>query len=188
MTRTWWWSTRSSPRPSARGRCARGRSTARSRACGSRLRSPLCTCVVCRFSRTAGCRPNRAAGWSGRPESLSRSGAGPTKDGVLRQLALEARGRSVAGIERGGEGEPQQARADAHHLAAKVRLRHLATDAAGQDRVADKRVVRDHQANAARRVAGRVNDRHLELAEIELVFVDEVAVGRAQELLGVSRM
>src|SRR5439155_4194468 len=154
----------------------------------SRLRSRPFICAGCPSTRTAGCLPGRPGGWSGRPESLSRSGAGPAKDGVLRQLSLEARGRAVARIERCRKWEPQQARADAHNLAAKVRLGHLAADAAGQDRVADKRVVRDHQANAARRVAGRVDDRHLELAEIELVFVDEVAVGRAQELLGVSRM
>src|SRR5258706_15814167 len=65
---------------------------------------------------------------------------------------------------------------------------HLATDATGQDRVAYEGVVRDDQANAARRVPGGVDDRHLEVAELELVAVDEITVGRAQELFGVSRV
>ena len=47
-------------------------------------------------------------------------------------------------------------------------------------------MVRDHEADAARRVPWGVQDLDLELAEVELVAVDEVAVRRAEELLRVG--
>ncbi len=92
----------------------------------------------------------------------------------------------MARIECCGRRQSQQLGLDADHLPPEVRLWHLTADAAGQDRVADERVVRDHEADAARRVPWGVQDLDLELAEVELVAVDQVAVRRAQELLGVG--
>src|SRR5207248_7526213 len=114
--------------------------------------------------------------------------AGAPEDRVLLELALEARRRPVAGIQRGRGRQAKEPGADAHHLPAQVGLRHLAADAAGQDRVAHKRMIGDQEADAPGSMAGRVQHLDLELAELELVAVEEVAVGRAQELLGVGRM
>src|SRR5579859_7604932 len=116
------------------------------------------------------------------PSSCPRS----AKDRILRQLAFQARRRAMPGIQRRGERQLQQLGADAHHLAAQVRLRRLLADAAGEDRVADEGMVGDDVADAARRVAWRVHDRDLELAELELVAVEEVTVGGPKELLGVQ--
>ena len=92
----------------------------------------------------------------------------------------------MARVEGGRRRQSQQPGADAHHLPAKVGLRSLAADPAGQYGVADESVVGHHEANAARRVPGRVQHSDLELAEVQLITVEQVAVGGPQELLGVG--
>ena len=119
---------------------------------------------------------------------LIGSGPDTSEDRALSQLALQARGGPVPGVEGGGQRQPQELGPDAHHLAAEIGLRRLLANPAREDRVADERVVGDHEANTSRRVARRVKDGELELAELELVAVEQVAVGRAQELLGVGRV
>src|SRR5439155_1071772 len=66
------------------------------------------------------------------PQLGSRTRA--PEDWVLGQLALQARGGAVAGVEGGGRRQPQKLGADAHHLPAEVGLGHLPPDAAGKDR------------------------------------------------------
>src|ERR1700730_12905188 len=86
---------------------------------------------------------------------------------VLRELALQARRGSMAGVQRSRERQAQQLGADAHHLPSQVGLWCLLADAARQDCVADECVVRDHEAHASGSVARSVYDRELELAELE---------------------
>src|SRR5207237_494517 len=85
---------------------------------------------------------------------------------------------------------PRMMRSRQRHGALKgvLGLVHLASDAPGEDGGAHKRMVRDHVANASWRVAWSVQGGELELAELELVTIDQVAVRRAQELLGVGGM
>ena len=92
----------------------------------------------------------------------------------------------MARVEGGGRRQAQQLGADAHHLPAQVGLRCLPADPSRQDGVADERVVGDDEANAARRVARGVQDLELELAEVQLIAVEQVVVGGPQELLGVG--
>src|SRR5207253_4987041 len=115
-----------------------------------------------RCSAEAGWGHESPDGWCDRharfgllPSPCARS----TKDRVLGELALEARGRSVTWVEGCRERQLQQLGSDAHHLTSDVRLRHLAPDTTGQDGVAHERVVRDHVADASRRVAWRVERR-----------------------------
>src|SRR5205085_4802330 len=154
-------------------------------------RSTPSTSAASRCSAEAGWGPESRDGWCGRPARfapLPSPGARPAEDRVLGQLALEARGWSVARVEGRGQRQLQQLGADAHHLTAEIGLGHLASDAPGEDGVAHKRMVRDHVANASWRVAWRVQGGELELAELELVTIDQVAVRRSQELLGVGGM
>src|SRR5439155_445629 len=120
------------------------------------------------------------------PQLGSRTRA--PEDGVLGQLALQARGGAVAGVEGGGRRQPQKLGADAHHLPAEVGLGHLPPDAAGKDRVADECMVGDDEAHAPRRMARCVHDLDLELAKPELIAVDQIPVRGAQELFGVGRV
>src|SRR3989442_14715946 len=89
-------------------------------------------------------------------------------------------------IERRRQRQLEQLGSDAHHLPAEVGLRGLLADAARKDRVADEGVVGDDETNAAGRMAGRMQNRELELPELELVAIRQVAVGGAQELLGIG--
>src|SRR2546430_2462834 len=137
---------------------------------------------------SAGSRCSAAAGWG--PESpygwcdpdtrfarLPSPGARSAKDRVLGELALEARGRSVAWVEGRRERQLQQLGSDAHHLTSEVRLRHLPADATGEDGVAHECVVRDHVANASWRVAGRVERGEPELGEVERGTIQPVTFG-----------
>src|SRR6202171_683615 len=90
-----------------------------------------------------------------RPRPLARCG-GASENGVLSQLALQARSRSMPRVKRGREWQTQQLGPDAHHLPPKIRFGRLLADASCPQRVADEGVVGDEEANAAWRVAGRM--------------------------------
>ena len=89
-------------------------------------------------------------------------------------------------VQRCRQGEADQLGADAHHLTSQIRLRRLLSDAASQQRVADECMIGHQEANAARSVARRVYNGELELPKLEFVTVQQVTVGRAEELLRVG--
>src|SRR6266446_6431907 len=164
--------------------CARASATARWTAWTSASPCGRCTCEVQPCGETGGNSAWPRAASSGRSGSGRRS----PEDRVLSELALEAGRRSVAGVEGCRWRQAQQLGADAHHLAAQVGLGRLLTDSARKDRVAHERVVRDDVADAARRMTWCVHDCELELAELDLIAIEQVAIGRPEELFGVGRM
>src|SRR3989475_11907029 len=89
-------------------------------------------------------------------------------------------------IKRCRQRQLEQLGSDAHHLSADVGLRGLLADAARKDRVADEGVVGDDEANAAGRMARRMQNRELELPKLKLVAIRQVAVSGAKELLGIG--